>query len=410
MAVLPFIYLGYMFLSLYMLSLFLLVYFRNRKNMFEYPKAKKQYSVSFIVPAYNEGGSIEDSIKHIFSIDYKNIREVIVINDASTDNTKEILKKLVKKYPKLKVITNKKNLGNAARSQNAGLKHAKGEIIAVVDADSFPAKDSLKKMLGFFDDPKVGAVTVPVLGRNRNKFIEELQALEYKVIAFTRKLLDYLDAVYVTPGPLALYRRKALEDIKGFDEKNMTQDIEATWHLAHNGWDRRMCLNSYVASTVPSKFWGWFKQRRRWNIGGLQCIGKYRKSLFRKGIFGWFIIPLFVVSTFLGLLGLSIFVYLMASRVISRFLLTRYSIVAGTAVLTLDDFYITLNILNYLGIILFFFGLIFTIVTLKILNEKILRKKNILTYPVYLIIYLAAYPLIMVDAIIHLAIGKYRWR
>lgn len=411
MKILPYIYLGYMFISLYMLSMFLLIYLKNKKDIFSSPGAKKKYSVSFLVPAFNEQDTMEDTVKHIFAVDYENIIEVIVVNDKSTDNTLKILKNLSKKYSKLKIIDHKKNKGKAG-SLNDGLKIAKGELVAVVDADSYPAPDSLKKMIGFFDDKKVGAVTCPVIARNANKFTEKLQAIEYKIIALGRKLLDYVDAIWCTPGPLALYKKKALLEIRGFDEKNMTEDIEATWHLAHEGWKRKMCLATGVTSTVPNKFMAWFKQRRRWNVGGLQCIHKYRKSLFdiKKGMLGFFIIPFFIISLFLGLLGLSIFFYLLTRRTISNFLYTRYSIIANTPLLTVEDFYITPSILNYLGVVMFIFGLIYLLIALYILKEKILIKGNILNIPFYMIVYIAFYPFIMVTAIWHMIKGKRIWR
>jgi len=279
-----------------------------------------------------------------------------------------------------------------------------------VDADSYPAQGSIDKMIGFFNDPKVGAVTCPVVVRNRKKFFEKLQAIEYKVIAFSRKLLDYVDSIYVTPGPLAIYRKKALYEINGFDTQNLTEDIEATWNLTAKGWERRMSLATEVSSTVPDKLKAWFVQRRRWNIGGLQCIYKHRKALTKKGMLGWFIIPFFILNTFLGLLGLSIFFYLLTTRIISNYLLTKYSINAQTPVIVLNDFYITPSILNYLGIILFVLGFAFTIITLIILKEKIIKKENILNIPFYMTVYLILYPFIMLNAIWHLIKGKRIWR
>ncbi|MDD5193514.1 MAG: glycosyltransferase family 2 protein [Candidatus Nanoarchaeia archaeon] len=410
MQVLPIVYLGYMFISLYLLSFFLILYIKNRKVLFDYPKTPKKYTVSFVVPAYNEGKSIKETIRHIFDIGYPYLSEVIVVNDCSTDNTKEEAESLLREYPKLKLINNPKNLGNAARSQNVGLKYAKAELIAVVDGDSFPAKESINKMVGYFDDEKVGAVTCPVLVRNRNLFWEKIQAIEYIAICFGRKLLEYVDAIYVTPGPLALYRKTALDEIGGFDENNITQDIEATWHLSANGWKRKMCLSTHVSSNAPSKFKPWFVQRRRWNIGGLQCIYKYRKDIGRKGMLGMFIIPFFIINTFLGLLGLSIFFYLLTRRIISNFLLAKYSIVTHTPVITLETFYITPSILNYLGIVLFLFGLIYILLILSVLKERLLKKENLLNIPFYLIIYLMVYPFIMVNSLWHVITGKRIWR
>ncbi len=410
MAVLPYIYLTYMFISTYFLALFLLLFFRNRASIFDYPKPKKQYTVSFVIPAYNEEKTIKETIQSIFQSDYKNIVQVIVVNDGSTDNTRKIVEGLLKTYPKLKLINNKKNLGNAARSQNVGLRYVKADVVAVVDADSYPIKSSVGKMIGFFNDPTVGAVTCPSRAKNRSKFIEKLQAIEYNVIAFTRKLLDYVDGIYVTPGTLALYRKKALDEIGGFDENNMTQDIEATWHLTFKGWKRKMCLDTYVSTTVMSTLKGWFVQRKRWNIGGLQCINKYKQYLFRKGMLGLFIIPFFIFSTFLGLLGLSIFVYLIVTRILKQYLILKFSFLAETAIVSLDQFYFTPSVLNYLGIVLFIFGTLFTLLVLFTLKDYALKKQSFFNLLFYMLVYLAIYPFIMVTAIYDLILGRTKWR
>ncbi len=76
MKVLPIIYLMYMFISLYFLSLFFLIYIRNRKNIFDYPAPNKNYSVSFLVPAFNEENTIAETLRHIFDIDYSNISNI----------------------------------------------------------------------------------------------------------------------------------------------------------------------------------------------------------------------------------------------------------------------------------------------------------------------------------------------
>ncbi len=407
MEILPIIYLGYMFVSIYFLSLFLSLYKKNREELFNYPKTNKKYSISVLVPAFNEENTIKDTIKAIFSSGYP-IKELIVLNDGSTDRTRKIVESLLKKYKKLKLV-NKKNSGKAD-SLNWGLKIAKGELISVVDADSYPARNSFEKMVGFFDTKNVGAVTCVFIPKNKDKFFEKLQEIEYNVIAFTRKLLDYVDAIYVTPGPLALYRTSALKKIKGFDPNNLTEDIEATWHLAYEGYNRRMCLNTYATTTVPDKFKPWYKQRRRWNIGGLQCISKYKKCFFKKGMLGFFILPFFILQLSLGLVGLSIFVYLITTRILKNYIFAQYSIDAGIPLLTMNDFFVTPSFLNYLGIFLFIVGGFFTLLVLFIMKQKILGKQNIFNILFYLLFYLAIYPFIMITAIYHFLRGTGRWR
>lgn len=377
--------------------------------MFKYPRPKKKYEVSIIVPVWDEEATVRETVLEILKSDYPGLKEIVVVDDGSTDNTLKIARDLEKKYKKVVVYT-KKNEGSKAGALNFGLKKAKYEIFGVVDADSYPAKEAISKMVGFFNDPKVGAVTCTFVPRNRNRFFEKLQVIEYNIIAFTRKLLDYVDAIYVTPGPLALYRKSALEQIGGFDHKNLTEDIEATWHLAYEGFHRRMCLKTSATTTVPHKLKPWYRQRRRWNIGGLQCISKYKGFFLKRGMLGFFILPFFVLQLFLGLLGLSIFLYLVTTRFLRNYLLAKYSIGVGTPIITMNDFLITPSFLNYLGIILFIAGATFTLLVLYIMKDEILKRQNIFNLLFYLLVYLAIYPFIMISAIYHYFRGTGKWR
>ncbi|MAG10869.1 hypothetical protein CMI44_00970 [Candidatus Pacearchaeota archaeon] len=407
MKFLPIVYLAYMFISLYFLSFYLLLYNRGRKTLFESPKLKKHFTVSVLIPAYNEEDTIENTIEAVLDSDYDRLIEVIVLNDGSKDRTVEIVKKLMKKYDKLKLL-DKSNSGKAD-SINLGIKNARGELVAVVDSDSFPKKDAIRKMIGFFEDEKVGAVTIPILARNKKRFFEKLQALEYLAIAITRKLLERVEAIYVTPGPLALYRKKALIEIGGFDPENLTEDIEVTWHMGINDWDRKMCLDTNVTTLVPKTFKPWFKQRRRWSMGGLQTMWKYRSHIGKKDIFGFFVLPFFILSSFLGLVGLSIFVYLLLSRLIKEYLFVKFSFIANTAIVTLNDFYFTPSVLNYLGVVLFLFGAIFTLLLIYLIKENIKLKGNVFTILFYMIVYMVLYPFIMVTAIFKLIRRDMSW-
>ena len=177
MEFLPIIYLGYMFATIYFLSLFLLLYQKNKKRLFDYPITKKKYSLTVIVPAFNEEDTVEDTVKAILNSNYPGLKEILVIDDGSTDNTFKIIKRLSKEYKKVKGFT-KKNQGSKAGPLNFALKKVKTDLVAVVDADSYPAPDAFGKMIGFFDDEKVGAVTCLFIPRNKKTFFERLQTIE----------------------------------------------------------------------------------------------------------------------------------------------------------------------------------------------------------------------------------------
>ncbi|MBI2044375.1 glycosyltransferase [Candidatus Pacearchaeota archaeon] len=402
------IYLAYMFITLYFLFLFTLTFAQNRKEIFAVPEITKNYSVSILVPAYNEERSIRGTVESILRTDYKNLVEVIIINDGSSDSTLRIARELEKKYSKVKVL-NKQNSGKAD-SLNKALEMANGELIGVVDADSYPDSHAIRSMVGFFDDSKVGGVTTRILVKNRSNFLARMQSIEYKVIAFTRKLLEFLDSIYVTPGPLALYRKTALVRIGGFDRKNMTEDIEVVWNLVHHDYVVKMSFVAKSTTVAPETIEKWLKQRIRWNIGGYQTILKYKSSFFRKNMLGYFILPFFSIALVLGVFGLGILVYRVSRRILYSYLSTRYSIVAETALLRMNDVNLNPSILNFLGVILFVVGLWFVFLALRHINNHIHEKESFFSVIFYSLIYIMLRPIVLVVSLVKFLTGKYSWR
>lgn len=403
MEFLTWVFLIYSFIAFYFLFLFLLLYIQNRKDFFSYPKFEKQYSLSIVIPCYNEEEHIGETIHSLLNSGYKGLKKIIVVDDCSTDNSFEIIKKFAAKYPKVMAVQTPKNTGNAAGAKNYGARFVETELIGFTDADSYPEKNSINKVVGFFNEPRVGAVTSSIFVKNRNKFIEKLQVVEYKVITFTRKFLECLDAVHVTPGPLAIYRKTAFDDVGRFDEKNLTEDIDITWHLQVKGWKVKMSIPSHVYTVAPDNIKDWIKQRNRWNIGGLQTINKYKRYFLRKsGMLGNFIMPFFVLSWVTGLVGISILFYRLFRTLIFNFLSAKYSIGAQVALLTLRDINLTPNVLIFFGLAIFVMGLSFTLIVLATTREKGekgYKQTNVLTLAFYTIFYLLAYPLLLVFSI-----------
>jgi biofilm PGA synthesis N-glycosyltransferase PgaC len=403
------IYLVYSFIAFYFFFLFVLIYFQNKKEIFSYPKPNKNYEVSIIVPCYNEGATIEETIKSVLNSGYKYLKKVVVVDDCSKDNSFEIIKKLAKKYPKVLAVQTPKNTGCAAGSKNYGAKFVDTELIGFSDGDSFIEKGSIDKMVGFFNDEKVASVTASVLVHNRNNFIENLQAIEYKIIKFSRKLLEFIDSIYVTPGPLGIFRKSAFDEIGGFDEKNLTEDIEITWHFQAAGYKVKMAVPSRAYTIAPSKIKPWIAQRNRWNIGGLQTIIKYGKTWFRKGMLGSFILPFFVLSWVLGLFGLTVLIYRIVRSIILRSLATTYSVQAQTAILKFNEINLVPHVLLFFGVTLFVLGLWFTIVALVNMREPSRKHENFFTVGFYMVFYLLMYPIILIISAYKFIRGHTKW-
>lgn len=403
------VYLVYIFIGLYFLFFSYLNYFPNRKNLFKIPKAARNYPLSIIVPCYNEGEVIEKTIKAILDSDYPGLKKVIVVDDCSTDDSFKIIKKLAKRYSKVVGVQTPKNTGKAAGSKNYGVRFANTELIGYVDSDSFVEKDAIRKMVGFFNDSSVGAVTSVILVDKRKKFLEKMQAIEYKLIAFRRKLLEFVDAIYVTPGPLAIYRRKAFDSIGGFDEDNLTEDIEITWNLISKGYVVRMSMQSYVYTVAPDKLKDWIKQRIRWNIGGFQTMIKYRDIFFRKGMLGIFIGPFFLLQGVLGVTGLGIFLYRIGRTLLIKYYSLRYSVDLETALASVGEISLLPNVLMFFGLLILLLSFYLTFLTITKVREKRFKKHGIFNVLFQMFIYLLAYSILYIVSLYKFARGNYKW-
>jgi len=410
MDALTIIYLVYSFISFYFLIFFMLIFIPRRKDIHETPPITKEYPLTMIVSCYNEKESIGEVIECLLESDYKNLKRIVVVDDCSKDGSWKVIQKYASKYPeKILAVQTPKNTGNAAGAKNFGAKYADTELIGFTDADSYPEKESIPPMIGHFDDEKVGAVTSMILVKNKKKFLEKVQAIEYKMIAFNRKLLGYVDAIYVTPGPLAIYRRSAFQKIGGFDHKNLTEDIEITSHLVAAGYKVKMSTTARVYTIAPSKIKMWIKQRIRWNIGGIQTINKYKKHFFNAGMLGYWILPYFIFNWILGVVGILTLGYRVSRTIFLRYLTTSYSVNSEVAVMTFSDINLTPSILVFFGIATIIMNFFLVSIALVNAKEKTLRKERLYNILFYMFFYLLAYPIILFTSIFKFLTGKVSW-
>lgn len=407
---LSFVYLAYVFVALYFLSIYILVYIQNKGKLYEVIEPTKEYELSIVVPCYNEADSIGKNIESLLNSDYKGLKKIIVVDDCSQDNSFEVIKGYAKKYPgRVLALQTPKNTGCAAGPKNFGSRFVKTELIGFSDADSFPKKDAINKMIGFFNDPKMGAVTSRVLVHNEVNKLTKIQAIEYKVIALTRKLLGFIDSIYVTNGPLSIYRLKGFKQVGGFDEENLTEDIELTWHFVAKGWKVQMSLPADVHTKVPSKIKSWFRQRVRWNVGGIQTVAKYYKNIFNMGMLGFFIIPFFVVSWILGVFGLFFMVYRLVDIISVKLLVLKYSLSSQVAIIRAGDFSLNPSILFFFGLFFFMVTIAFTIISMLHSREKRFNFVDVLDIFIYSFFYLLTYPPLLLWSLYKYLKREFKW-
>ena len=239
--------------------------------------------ISIIIPVYNEGKILEKTVGSLLKLNYEGY-EIIIVNDGSTDDTKEVAEKLVGypegKYSRIKIsLVNKSNSGKAD-ALNAGIKISSAEFVLCMDGDSQLSPDSLKMAVRHFKDPKIGAVAGNVKVLNRGSFVTDLQALEYvEGLNMVRSAQSFIKLVNIIPGPIGLFRKKAMEGIGYYANDTFAEDADLTLRLLSAGWKIYYEPKSISYTEAPATLRQLLKQRYRWTRGILQSIRKHKKLM-----------------------------------------------------------------------------------------------------------------------------------
>ncbi|MCX6695331.1 MAG: glycosyltransferase [Candidatus Altiarchaeota archaeon] len=264
-------------------------------------------SLSMILPAHNEENVIEKSLLGGLNSDYPSEKEVIVVDDGSTDKTAEIVRRIMSSDGRVKLLT--VSHGGKANAINTGLSQAKGEIVVVVDADSELDSKALLELVRPFSDERVGAVSGVIRARMNDNVLVWYQDLEYMMSSTWRLLCDKLDATYLLPGFTA-FRRKALLDVGGFSTDTLAEDFDIGLRVKKAGY--RMVMSDAVMYTqVPQDLKSLVRQRVRWSRGTIQVVKKHSDVPFNPeyGAVGFYGIPTQLYWFVHGFVALPISIY-----------------------------------------------------------------------------------------------------
>lgn len=314
-------YIGLFSTSFYIINLF--TYYKKKKK----PAPATDKTVSIIIPMYNEEKSIAETIKSALSINYpKEKVEIIIVDDGSKDNSYQIAKEFASNQnPKVRVFKKSVN-GGKGSALNLGIKKAKGEIIITMDADTIVHPDSLKKMIGYFTEDNIMSVA-PAMGVFEPKNIwRRIQQIEYYMGVFLRKSFASMNAIHITPGAFSAYRKVFFEKHGGFDEKNITEDLEVALRIQSHNYILENAEEAAVYTIGPGTFRSLMVQRRRWYTGLMKNIWDYRRLFGPKtGALGTVVLPT-AVSTICLSVTLTVYIVIKAIAKIKKELLTLNAI------------------------------------------------------------------------------------
>jgi len=303
-------------LLLFVTLTFFFAYLEADRTLKKHPD--KFPDISVLIPCYNSKDTIFDTIAALKASDYPGKMEILVVDDGSTDGSRELLKSV----HGIQLVLLEKNMGKAA-ALNTGIRMVRSPVIACVDSDTYPTRAALKHAVAkLLEDDEYGAVTCFIKVAHAKGALMRVQEIEYYTgFGFAAIATNFLDAIFVAPGPTTIFRRSVMLEIGGFDEENITEDLEIAWRLRRYGYRLGYAIDAVVKTDVPGTLNGLFKQRLRWYRGKLFNLMKYGDMIFnpKYGNFGMFVLP-FSFSAELAAVTLSFsFLYIIANQLIWLF-------------------------------------------------------------------------------------------
>jgi cellulose synthase/poly-beta-1,6-N-acetylglucosamine synthase-like glycosyltransferase/peptidoglycan/xylan/chitin deacetylase (PgdA/CDA1 family)/spore germination protein YaaH len=248
-------------------------------------------SVTVLIPAHNEESVIVQTVKSVLLSDLKDLR-IIVVNDGSTDRTRELLDENFSREPRVRII-HQVNRGKAA-ALNLAMSLADTDIVVTIDADTEIEPDAISKLVRHFSDPKVGAVAGNVKVGNRSRWLTRWQALEYITSQnMEKRAFDLLNCITVVPGALGAWRKKAIEAAGGITADTVAEDADLTIAIRRLGWRINYDEEAIAWTEAPETASQLIRQRFRWTFGTLQSFWKHGDTLLRPqyGTLGWIALP-----------------------------------------------------------------------------------------------------------------------
>lgn len=248
-------------------------------------------TVTVLIPAHNEEAVIEQTLLAVGSLDYPEDKlEVICLNDNSTDDTGMVARKTAAKIGNhVKVVDVPPERGRRGKSAvlNYGLQLAKGEVIAVYDADNTPERSALLYLVRNLvrEKEKLGAVIGKFRTRNRDKnlltrFIN-LETIFYQWT--TQAGRWFLYKLATIPDTNFVIWKSLLLELGGWDTKALTEDTELSIRVYLKGFLIKMIPYAITWEEEPERLKVWFKQRTRWAKGNIYVLLKFLFPLLVSG-------------------------------------------------------------------------------------------------------------------------------
>lgn len=249
------------------------------------PRARLQPLVTVLIPAFNEEQSIVRCLDSVRKSSHRKL-QIIVIDDASSDSTRRLARAYKAQYPKrdITISYKRKNVGKSGALNHALKRHAKGDFIMTVDADSTLDKHAIKNALKYFKDPNIAGVAANVRVADSTSILGTLQKIEHMIGYRSKKFYSLTNSEFIIGGVASTYRASVLKKVKFYDHDTATEDIGLSLKIASLGnINHRLLYGVDVLAQTQGvqSYKDLLKQRYRWKMGMIQNLIKFRRLQFR---------------------------------------------------------------------------------------------------------------------------------
>lgn len=235
--------------------------------------------VSVIVPARNEQARLEACLESLLHQDYRGGYEVIVVDDHSTDGTAAVAARFG-----ITVLRLADGNAGGAAGRNAGVEHARGEVVAFTDADCRPAQNWLQHLMAPFQDPVVGVCGGEIVGLGNSMVARYVEAAG--IFRLDSRMRAKPWPILVTAN--VAYRKTVFEALGPFDASlRGAADMEMSWRVAQDGRFRVVgCPTAVVYHLHPSTVGEAYQQWCGYGAGRARLVARVqdRGVLLREGL------------------------------------------------------------------------------------------------------------------------------
>ncbi|MDZ4198439.1 MAG: glycosyltransferase family 2 protein [Kiritimatiellia bacterium] len=262
-------------------------------------KSAGKIPVTVVVPCFNDADTLPDTLRSIYSSWPHSLLEVLVIDDASTDDSLARMQNFAREYP-VRIIRNTVNKGKSA-SLNDAVQQAAHDPVICLDADTRLSAAALTSLLDrLAHDSRVGAASCPYRAIDRG-FLPAMQSIEYSMLRLGQGAGNVTSALALWGGCL-MVRKQAFFLVSGFSGQAITEDVDLAFKLNRAGWKVEQSF-VFVETHVPPTWRQWIRQKIRWTAGGFQCFFEYPDVWLRNPVQMLFIFS-YAFLTLAGLWGL----------------------------------------------------------------------------------------------------------